>query len=74
MSRGRKPSRDAKRKNIIVRFQEGEYNAIKEYAKRLDIPFSTFVRDVVLKHLESQNVPTSIAIDDPNQLTIDTGE
>ncbi len=74
MRRGRKPSRDAKRKNIIVRFQEGEYNAIREYAKNMDTPFSTFVRDVVLGYLDSKNVPTSIAIDDPNQLTIDTGE
>jgi len=72
MARGRKPSRDAKRSNIIVRFQETELNAIREYANQQGKPISTLLREITLGYLEAQNVPTSIAENDPNQLTIDT--
>jgi predicted DNA-binding protein len=72
MARGRKPQRDAKRKLLVIRFQHEEYNAIEAYAKSQGKPISTFVREITLQHLESMNVPTSLAPDNPNQLKIDT--
>jgi len=72
MARGRKPTRDARRSNIVVRFQEGELNAIKHQAKAKGIPSSTYIRDVLLNHFESEGIPTELVIDDPNQLKIDT--
>ena len=44
MARGRKPTRDAKRANIVVRFQADELNAIKDYGKREGKPASTLIR------------------------------
>jgi len=70
MARGRKPTSDAKRSNIVVRFQESELNAIKKYAKGIDKPVSTLIRDITLEYLEAKNVPTSIVQDNPNQLRI----
>ena len=72
MARGRKPQRDAKRKLIVVRFQDEEFNAIEDYAKRQGKPISTFIREVTLQHLESMNVPTTLSPENPNQLRIDT--
>ena len=72
MAKGRKPQRDAKRKLLVIRFQDEEYNAIQDYAKRQGQPISTFVRELTLNHLESMNVPTTLSVNDPNQLKIDT--
>ena len=72
MARGRKPQRDAKRKLIVVRFQQDEFNAVEDYAKRQGKPISTFIRELTLQHLESMNVPTTLSPNDPNQLRIDT--
>ena len=72
MARGRKPQRDAKRKLIVVRFQQDEFNAVEDYAKRQGKPISTFIREVTIQHLESMNVPTTLSPNDPNQLRIDT--
>ena len=70
MARGRKPKEDAKRSHIVVRFQQTELNAIRDYSKRQGKPISTFIRDVALQYLESMNVPTTKAEDNPNQLRI----
>jgi len=72
MKRGRKPTRDAKRVVIVTRFQSDELNAIKKYAEGQGKPVSTLIREITLAHLEAENVPTSIAEHDPNQLKIDT--
>lgn len=71
-TRGRKPSPNAKRKNIIIRFQQIEYNALQKYAKQKDTHVSTMIREITLNYLEGQNVPTTLVIDDPNQLKIET--
>jgi len=70
-TRGRKPQANAKRKLIVVRFQDVEFNAVQKYAKQLDKPISTLVRDVLLAHMEAEGIPTSIIEDDPNQLKIE---
>ena len=72
MARGRKPQRDARRSNIVVRFQASELNAIKHQAKAIGVPASTYIRDILLNHFESENIPTELTVDDPNQLRIDT--
>ena len=72
MARGRKPKQDAKRKLIVVRFQDVEFNAIEKYAKQLGKPVSTLIREIMLSHLEAEGHPTSIIETDPNQLKIDT--
>jgi len=72
MARGRKPKQDAKRKLIVVRFQDEEFNAIEKYAKQLGKPVSTLIREITLSHLEAEGHPTSIIETDPNQLKIDT--
>jgi ABC-type uncharacterized transport system auxiliary subunit len=72
MARGRKPTRDAKRANIVVRFQADELNAIKDYGKREGKPASTLIREIVLNHFEANGIPTQLTVFDPNQLTIDT--
>jgi hypothetical protein len=72
MPRGRKPQPNAKRANVIVRFQESELNAIREYVNRQDKHISTFIREVTLQHLESLNIPTTLSANDPNQLRIET--
>ena len=69
-TRGRKPQADAKRKLIVTRFQDVEFNAIEKYAKQLGKPVSTLIRELTLSHLESEGVPTSIVQDNPNQLRI----
>jgi hypothetical protein len=74
MAKGRKPQRDAKRKLLVIRFQDEEYNAIEAYAKSQGKPISTFVRELTLNHLESMNVPTTLPSEDPNQLKIETDE
>jgi hypothetical protein len=71
-TRGRKPQSDAKRKLVVMRCQDVEFNAIEKYAKQLGKPVSTFIRELTLSHLESEGVPTSIVQDNPNQLKIDT--
>ena len=71
-TRGRKPQSDAKRKLVVMRCQDVEFNAIEKYAKQLGKPVSTFIRELTLSHLESEGVPTSIVQDNPNQLRIDT--
>ena len=70
MARGRKPKQDAKRAHIVVRFQEDELNAIKDYSGKQGKPISTFIRDTILDYLESLNVPTTKVQDNPNQLRI----
>jgi hypothetical protein len=72
MARGRKPTRDARRSNIVVRFQDGELNAIKHQAKAKGVPASTYIRDIVLNHFESEGIPTELTVNDPNQLSIET--
>jgi len=72
MARGRKPTRDAKRVVIVTRFQADELTAIKRYSESQGKPVSTFIRETIIAHLESQNVPTSIPQNDPNQLKIET--
>ncbi len=72
MPRGRKPIPNAKHAHIVVRFQDVELNAIRDYANKQGQPISTFIREVTLQHLESLNVPTTLAPDNPNQLKIDT--
>ena len=70
-TRGRKPQADAKRKLVVTRFQDVEFNAIENYSKQIGKPVSTFIRELTLSHLEAEGVPTSIAPDNPNQLKID---
>ena len=72
MARGRKPTRDAKRATLVIRFQDSELNAIKHQAKAKGVPASTYIRDVLLNHFEVEGVPTELTIDDPNQLKIET--
>ena len=69
---GRKPKQDAKRKLVVIRLQEVEFNAIQDFASTLDLPISTFIRETILNHLESLNVPTVKYPDNPNQLKIET--
>jgi len=71
MSKGPPRKPNAKRKLIVVRLQDVELNAVKNYASKQGKPISTMVRDLLLSHLESEGVPTSIAPDNPNQLKID---
>jgi hypothetical protein len=72
MARGRKRQADAKRKLLVTRFQDVEFNAIEKYAKHLGKPVSTLIREITLSHLEAEGHPTSILPEDPNQLKIDT--
>jgi len=72
MARGRKPTRDARRSNIVVRFQDTELNAIKHQAKAKGVPASTYIRDIILNHFEAEGISTELPIDDPNQLKIET--
>jgi predicted DNA binding CopG/RHH family protein len=72
MSKGPARKPNAKRKLIIVRLQDVELNAVKDYASKQGKPISTMVRDLLLSHLEAEGVPTSIVMDNPNQLKIDT--
>jgi hypothetical protein len=72
MARGRKPTLDAKRANLVVRFQAEELNAIKKQAKSVGKPASVLIREIVLNHFEVNGIPTELPIDDPNQLKIDT--
>lgn len=71
MARGRKPTRDARRSNIVVRFQDGELNAIKHQAKAKGVPASTFIREVVLNYFDVNGIPTQLTVEDPNQLKIE---
>ena len=71
-TRGRKPQSDAKRKLVVMRCQDVEFNAIEKYAKQIGTPVSTFIREITLSHLEAEGHPTSIIETDPNQLKIDT--
>lgn len=48
MARGRKKSIDAKRKNVVVRFQESEALNIQEAAKAQGKAVSVFIRELVL--------------------------
>jgi hypothetical protein len=63
--------KNGKRSNIVVRFQKTELDAIKDYAFKQDKPMSVLIRDVMLSHMKSEGVPTSITPEDPNQLKID---
>jgi hypothetical protein len=72
MARGRKPQRDAKRRILVIRFQQDEFNAVQDYAERQGKPISTFIRELTISHLESLNIPTTLSPNDPNQLRIDT--
>jgi hypothetical protein len=72
MAKGRKPSRDAKRAHVVVRFQEVELNAIRHHANQLDKPISTTIRDIVLNYFEANGITTQLPTEDPNQLKIDT--
>ena len=56
-TRGRKPQPDAKRKLVVTRFQDVEFNAIENYSKQLGKPVSTFIRELTLSHLEAEGVP-----------------
>ena len=70
MAKGPKPRLDAKRANLVVRFQESELNAIKKHAKSISKPASVLLREIVLNHFEANGIPTQLAIEDPNQLKI----
>jgi hypothetical protein len=48
MARGRKKTSDARRKNVVVRFQESEALNIQEVANAQGKAVSAFIRDVVL--------------------------
>ena len=56
----------------MVRLQEVELNAVKSYAAKEGKSMSTMVRDILLNHMESEGVPTSMLPEDPNQLKIET--
>ena len=71
-TRGRKRQPDAKRKLVVIRFQDVEFNAIEKYAKQLSKPVSTFIRELTLSHLEDEGQPTSISPENPNQLKIES--
>jgi len=71
-TRGRKRQADAKRKLVVIRFQDVEFNAIEKYAKQLSKPVSTFIRELTLSHLEAEGQPTSISPENPNQLKIES--
>jgi predicted DNA binding CopG/RHH family protein len=64
--------KNAKRANLVVRFQDEEVNAIKDYASKQDKPMSVLIRDVMLSHMKAEGVPTSILPEDPDQLKIET--
>lgn len=69
--RGRKPQKDAKRATLVIRFQDSELNAIKHQAKSEGIPVSTYIRNVLLNHFESEGIPTELPIEDLQSLDID---
>ena len=71
MARGPKPRMDAKRKSVVVRYQESEYEAVKVYAAQMGVTPSELMRKAVKGYLESHNAPTSVTIQDPNQLRIE---
>lgn len=71
MARGPKPKIDAKRKTVVVRYEDSEYEAIKVYAAQLGITPSALIRKAVKGYLESHNAPTSVTKVDPNQLRIE---
>jgi len=71
MKRGPKRRLDAKRKPVVVRFQESEYEAVKAYASQIGLTASDIIRASVKIYLEQNNVPTSVTITDPNQLRIE---
>lgn len=51
MARGRKKTSDAKRKNVVVRFQESEALDIQEVANAQGKAVSVFIREVVLRSI-----------------------
>jgi predicted DNA binding CopG/RHH family protein len=61
---------NAKRANLVVRFQNEELNAIKKQAKSVGKPSSVFIREIVLNHFEVNGIPTKLPSEDPNQLKI----
>lgn len=71
MARGPKPRMDAKRKSVVVRYEDSEYEAVKVYAAQLGITPSALIRKAVKTYLEQNNAPTSVTIQDPNQLRIE---
>ena len=62
--------KNAKRANLVVRFQDEELNAIKKQAKSVGKPSSVLIREIVLNHFEVNGIPTSVTSEDPNQLRI----
>ena len=62
---------DAKRKSVVVRYEDSEYEAVKAYAGKEGITPSALIRKAVKVYLESHNAPTSVTIQDPNQLRIE---
>jgi hypothetical protein len=74
MAKGRKPILNAKRANLVVRFQDEELNAIKKQAKSVGKPTSVLIREIVLNHFEVNGIPTKLPSEDPNQLKIETDE
>jgi len=71
MKRGPKRQPNAKRKNVVVRYEDSEYEAVKAFANQIGETPSALIRKAVKAYLEQNNVPTSVAIIDPNQLTIE---
>jgi len=71
MRSGPKRRLDAKRKSVVVRFQESEYEAVKAYASQIGLTASDIIRASVKTYLEQNNAPTSVTITDPNQLRIE---
>jgi hypothetical protein len=71
MARGPKPKIDAKRSVVNVRYERSEYEAVKAYAAQIGIAPSALIRKAVKVYLENHNAPTSVAIQDPNQLRIE---
>lgn len=51
MARGRKRTLDAKRKNVVVRFQESEALQIQDIATSEGKAISVYIRELVLSRL-----------------------
>ena len=71
MARGPKPKIDAKRRIVMVRYEDSEHDAIKTYASKKGFTVASLVREAVKTYLEQNNAPTSVTIQDPNQLRIE---
>ena len=55
MTRGPKKRMDAKRKNVVVRFQESEYESVKAYASQIGLTASDIIRTAVTAYVKYHN-------------------